>query len=282
MEHAAMKQQKSVGIQVTLPPAHESDKVFLERLAALQESGCDHVELNIPFPEEVDPKGIQGFLGGFGLRVTNYATGGLYPGRKTSLSHHDAAVRAESIASIQRVLRYSGEAGFKGIILGFAQGRDTPDRSEARRLFADSLSRLVPVAQESNVVIVVEALNSFISNVCNLIEDTVEMVKPFPREAVAVLPDTYHMNIEEADMALPLIKHVSWFRSIHFSENNRYFPGLGAVDFQRVYRALEFAGFSGTLTIEGNVKHDFIDEVKASVGLIKSLERMENLYTARS
>jgi sugar phosphate isomerase/epimerase len=243
----------------------------------MRESVCNHVELNIPFPEEVDPKGIQPFLGDFGLRCTNYATGGLYPGRKTSLSHSDAAVRAASVASIQKVLRYSGEAGFSGIILGFAQGFDTADRAEARKLFADSLSQLIPVAQESNVVIVVEALNRFISNVCNMIEDTVDMVKPFPRDAVAVLPDTYHMNIEESNMALPLIKHVSWFRSIHFSENNRDFPGLGVVNFQQVYRAIRFAGFEGTLTIEGNVKHDFIPELKASVGLIKSLELMENL-----
>lgn len=277
-----MKHKKSVGIQVTLPPSHETDKDFLGRLAALRESGCDHVELNIPYPEEVDPKGIQAFLGGFGLRCTNYATGGLYPGKKTSLSHRDAAIRAASVGSIQKVIRYSGEAGFKGIILGFAQGNDTPDRAEARKLFADSLSQLVPVAKESGIVIVVEALNRFISNVCNLIEDTVEMVVPFPRETVAVLPDTYHMNIEETDMALPLIKHASWFRSIHFSENNRYFPGLGAVDFQRVYRALEFAGFTGTLTIEGNVKRDFIEEVRASVGLIKSLETMETLYRAHA
>jgi sugar phosphate isomerase/epimerase len=273
---------KSVGIQMTLPIGYESDAEFIERLEALRDTGCDHVELNIAYPEKVEPTRIQGFLGNFGLRCTNYATGGLYPGKKTSLSHFDDKVRNESIASIKNVISYCSEAGFTGLILGFAQGNDTADRTLARKLFADSLAQLVPVALDAGVVIVVEALNRFISNVCNLIEDTVEMVSPYPRKAVAVLPDTYHMNIEEVDMALPLIKHASWFNSIHFSENNRYFPGLGAVDFQQVYRALESVGFSGTLTIEGNVKHSFIPELQGSVGLIKLLELNENLYAGRA
>ncbi len=277
-----MKNRKSVGIQLTLPLKYDSDLEFISRLEALKETGCDHVELNIAYPEDVEPTRIQSFLGGFGLKCTNYATGGLYPGKKTSLSHYDEKIRTESVGSIKKVIRYCSEANFSGLILGFAQGNDTVDRALARKLFADSLSQLVPVAEDAGVIIVVEALNRFISNVCNMIEDTVEMVSPFPRKAVAVLPDTYHMNIEESDMALPLIKHVSWFNSIHFSENNRYFPGLGAVDFQQVYRALESVDFSGTLTIEGNVKHSFIPELRGSVGLIKLLETNENLYAGRA
>ena len=117
-------------------------------------------------------------------------------------------MRSESIESIAKAIRFSADANFKGLILGFAQGRHTKERSLARKLFSDSLEKLVDVAKESNIIIVVEAVNSFISNVCNTIEDTVALVEKFPKEQFAILPDTYHMNIEEADMALPLIKHV--------------------------------------------------------------------------
>jgi len=278
MAQKSLNEKKSVGIQLTLPPKHESDKTFIRWLTTLQQSGCDHVELNVPYPEEVKAKKIESFLSDFGLRCTNFASGGLYPNKVTSLSHSDEKVRSESIESIAKAIRFSADANFKGLILGFAQGRHTKERSLARELFSDSLEKLVDVAKESNIIIVVEAVNSFISNVCNTIEDTVALVEKFPKEQFAILPDTYHMNIEEADMALPLIKHVSWFKSIHFSENNRYFPGLGAVDFQQVYRALEFANFKGTLTIEGNVKSDFENELTASVALIKNLEVLENLY----
>jgi len=269
----------SIGIQLTLPSEYAKDKDFLGKLNALQESGCDHVELNIPFPEETAPSQVTAVLSRYGLRCTNYATGGLYPGKKTSLSHSDDTIRAQSVGSIKTVIRYCAEAGFKGLILGFAQGNDTQDRSLARELFKNSLDQLVPYAQEAKVVIVVEALNRFISNVCNTLDDTVELVSEYPKDVVAVLPDTYHMNIEESDMMLPLIKHHQRFRSIHFSENNRYFPGMGAVNFQRVYRALSSVEFAGELTIEGNVKNSWIPELIGSAGLMKNLRVNEqNLH----
>lgn len=269
----------SIGIQMTLPAEYGKDLYFLQQLEALRDSGCDHVELNIPFPEQAPPSQVVDLLSRYGLWCTNYATGGLYPGQKTSLSHTDDDIRSRSVESIKTVIRYCSEAGFKGLILGFAQGNDTKDRSLARKLFKSSLDQLVPYAQEAKVGIVVEALNRFISNVCNTLDDTVELVNDYPRDVVAVLPDTYHMNIEECDMMLPLIKHHQWFRSIHFSENNRYFPGLGAVDFQRVYRALSSVGFAGELTIEGNVKTSWIPELIGSAGLMRNLRVQEqNLH----
>ncbi|MGB4405812.1 MAG: sugar phosphate isomerase/epimerase family protein [Sphaerochaeta sp.] len=269
----------SLGIQLTLPSEYARDRVFLEMLKTLQESGCDHVELNIPFPENTKPSQVNEVLSRYDLRCTNFATGSLYPGKKTSLSHSDETVREQSVESIKGVIRYCSEAGFKGLILGFAQGNDTKDRSLARELFKSSLDQLVPYAQQAKVTIVVEALNRFISNVCNTLDDTVELVGDYPKEVVAVLPDTYHMNIEESDMMLPLIKHNQWFRSIHFSENNRYFPGLGAIDFQRVYRALYSVGFTGELTIEGNVKNSWIPELIGSAELMRNLRVNEqNLH----
>jgi len=269
----------SIGIQLTLPAEYEKDSDFLHKMETLRDYGCDHVELNIPFPELTAPSQVTRMLSRYGLRCTNFATGGLYPGQKTSLSHSDDSIRARSVESIKTVIRYCSEAGFKGLILGFAQGNDTKDRVLARELFKSSLDQLVPYAQQAKVIIVVEALNRFISNVCNTLDDTVELVGEYPKDVVAVLPDTYHMNIEESDMMLPLIKHNQWFRSIHFSENNRYFPGLGAVDFQRVYRALSSVGFAGELTIEGNVKNSWIPELIGSAELMKNLRVNEqNLH----
>jgi hypothetical protein len=89
MAQKSLNEKKSVGIQLTLPAKHESDKTFIRWLTTLQENGCDHVELNVPYPEEVEPSKIAGFLADFGLRCTNFASGGLYPNKVTSLSHSD-------------------------------------------------------------------------------------------------------------------------------------------------------------------------------------------------
>ena len=55
-------------------------------------------------------------------------------------------MRSESIESIAKAIRFSADANFKGLILGFAQGRHTKERS-LEELFSDSLEKLVDVAK---------------------------------------------------------------------------------------------------------------------------------------
>lgn len=271
-------EKDSIGIQLTLNHGYATDVEFLDKLQALKESGCNHVELNIPYPQDTPSVEVNTVLNRYDLKCTNFATGGLYPGQVTSLSHSDQEVRKKSVQSIKSVIDYCNDANFNGLILGFVQGSSTKDRDKARELFKKSIEELIPYAEKSGVVIVVEALNRYISNVCNTLDDTVSLLKDYPKEVVAILPDTFHMNIEESNMVLPLITHAPWFRSIHFSDNNRYFPGMGAINFQEVYRALCSAGFTGCLTIEGNVKSDWIRELSGSAQLMRNLVENEKNF----
>jgi len=62
--------------------------------------------------------------------------------------------------------------------------------------------------------------------------------------------DTYHMNIEEADLESALIDSGAMLGYFHIGESGRGYLGAGNIDFDRVFRGLAKAGYEGPITFE--------------------------------
>jgi D-psicose/D-tagatose/L-ribulose 3-epimerase len=67
---------------------------------------------------------------------------------------------------------------------------------------------------------------------------------------VKVHLDTYHMNIEEADLESALIDSGAMLGYFHIGESGRGYLGAGNIDFDRVFRGLAKAGYEGPITFE--------------------------------
>ena len=80
------------------------------------------------------------------------------------------------------------------------------------------------------------------------------------------------MNIEEVNIAAELYKYSSYFEAIHFSDNNRYLPGYGAIDFKKILTTLIAVNFSGYIGLEGNFK-DFARDIALSSDLFSVMYR---------
>jgi len=275
MEKAKTNKIQLIGLQTTLPCEYESNITFLETLKILQDLGCDHVELNIPYPEKVEPESIQNILRNYNLYCTNLATGGLYPDQILSLTHGNQRIREDTIEILKDLIQFCEAAQINGIILGLIQGSSCKPREDARKHFRESLEKLLTIAKTCNVKIIVEATNRYLSNVANSLADTVELIEGFPNDVVSILPDTFHMNIEERDMCSALKTYSHLYNSIHFSDNNRFYPGLGAINFKKVYETLKSINFSGKITIEGNIKDGFFEDMKTAAQLIREFEKRD-------
>jgi sugar phosphate isomerase/epimerase len=108
------------------------------------------------------------------------------------------------------------------------------------------------------VPLLIEATNHDESAVAN---------NPFVR----ILPDTFHMNIEERDQFESLAKYAALYDSLHISDNNRYFPGFGAVRFAGLFKFLLDNGYSGGLAIEGNVRQDLLSDIRGTMEYLTPL-----------
>jgi sugar phosphate isomerase/epimerase len=129
-------------------------------------------------------------------------------------------------------------------------------------------------ARENEVPLLIESTNRYESAVANSLDDTYDLVSsvsgnPFVR----MLPDTFHMNIEERDPFGSLKKYAACYDSIHISDNNRFFPGFGAIRFAELFEFLVESGYSGGLAIEGYVKQDLLSDIRGTVEYLAPLLR---------
>lgn len=255
-----------LAVQTVLPGEYRS-RVFQKRLSLLQELGFSGIELNIAYPEKVDPADLRALLGEHGLRLTMFASGATAKAEGRSLSDEDDTVRADSIRRCKELVDYAAEFG-AGVIVGFLKGGVSPDGEEARQRFRDSIASLEAHVRDRQIPLLIEATNRYESAVANSLQDAADLIQGFDNPYLRILPDTFHMNIEERNMAGALIKHRSLYDSVHISDNNRLFPGLGAIDFFAVLRFLSDMGYRGGVAIEGNIRDSFEQDLEASVAVL--------------
>lgn len=73
---------------------------------------------------------------------------------------------------------------------------------------------------------------------------------------VGVLYDTFHSNIEDADMLETIQKLKGRISHVHFADSNRRLPGEGHIDFKAIYNKLVGIGYKGYVSLETLNKPD--------------------------
>ncbi len=261
-----------LNVQLVLPAEFLDDPEIDLTYATLAELGFAGVELNIVDPWKTDFEAVDEFLSRYNLELFNFASGLTAKTFGISLAGDDESLRTVSVKRCDELLRlFDGRTS--GIILGFAKGPAVSDVQGARERFKRSLHELAPTAVETGVALVVEATNRYESAVANTLDDTAMLIADLPATAARMLPDTFHLNIEETDPFCALERYMGKFDSIHISDNNRRYPGKGAIDFSRIFEHLDRIGFAGPVTIEGNVEEPLSDELRASSDYLSSCIR---------
>jgi D-psicose/D-tagatose/L-ribulose 3-epimerase len=85
---------------------------------------------------------------------------------------------------------------------------------------------------------------------CNTCRHALDYVEAVASPAVGVMLDTFHMNMEEYDLAASI--RLAGSRLVHFqaNENNRGFVGSGHIDWPSIARALAASGYQGPIVLE--------------------------------
>jgi D-psicose/D-tagatose/L-ribulose 3-epimerase len=256
-----------LALQTLLPDGYRQNREFIESMKVLQSFGFNGVELNIRDPDRVDPEDLKSFLKEFDLGLSMFATGFTAKTEGLSLASTDENKRALSVRRAKEFLAFARQFG-AGIIAGFLKGT-SGERTEAHReALKQSIAEVSEEAARLATPFLVEAINRFESPLGNSLDDTWSLVEGSNRGYTYILPDTWHMNIEESNMEAAIITHRDHFISFHLSENNRYFPGYGALDFKHIVGILDACGYRGKLAIEGNIKKSFAEDVRRAMELL--------------
>lgn len=111
------------------------------------------------------------------------------------------------------------------------------------------LKELSYFAGEHNVRIGLEPLNRFETNFLNRADQGLYLADEVGND-VGVTLDSFHLNIEEADMLASIRAAGPKLVDFHVADNNRMPPGRGDINFKAVIDTLRSIGYNGAITSE--------------------------------
>lgn len=184
---------------------------------------------------------------GIGLRL------GAALGPDSDISSDDAAIAARGEATVGRALEISAELGapaISGIVYAAFNSYAAPQTPSQRGRVVDSLVRLDRRAGELGVKLGLEPVNRYESYMVNTLDQAASIIGDAGGKNMFVHMDTFHMNIEEGDIAAAIIRNAPLLGYAHVADSNRGTLGGGHFDLAGYFRMLAAVGYKGDFTVE--------------------------------
>lgn len=227
-----------------------SAQVDLERtLANTKEAGFDLIEFSYLDPANVDIGRLAKRIADFGLGVA--ISIGLPP--DGDISSADSAIAARGIEILNGTIALTRDLGGRkvGGILSSSHGLQTttPTRDQWNRSAA-TLAEVAERAKAAGVTLNLEIVNRFESNLLNTTAQGLAFIEDSGSDNIFLHLDTFHMNLEEADIGLAIRRAANKIGYVHIGESHRGFLGTGSIDFVAVFDVLTAIGYRDDLSFE--------------------------------
>jgi sugar phosphate isomerase/epimerase len=163
--------------------------------------------------------------------------------------------REERFAGLARLLQLADELGAEGVVSVPVRTPVTfpvmanPER-ELPELAVREFQRWTRTLPVGRAAVFLEPLNRYEATFLRRVEQAADLAERIGSPRIRALADMFHMNIEEADMAKPILSAAEQLAYIHTADNNRLQPGAGCLDFAPTFRALKEIGYTGYISIE--------------------------------
>lgn len=208
------------------------------------------MELALKHPDEVDARQLTAWLSETGMEVPCISTGQVYASLGLSFTHSDPSRRTEVRDTFKRIIDLA--AGFgKMVNIGRIRGQiGAKGRDEAEGLFIEMAQELCAYAATKDVTLVLEPVNRYELDFVNNVEQGVALLEKVSMENLKLMPDVFHMNIEDVTIGGELVKHIDHIAYMHFADSNRRAPGQGHIDFRDMLDKLRSVGYDGWIGVE--------------------------------
>jgi D-psicose/D-tagatose/L-ribulose 3-epimerase len=212
-------------------------------------AGYDLLELALLDPGSVDIGAARAAVEGAGIAVTGSL--GLAPATDVSSEDPGAVAAGERLLlSALDVVSGLGGRHLCGVLYSAMGKYLAPATPRGRANSVAVIQRLADRAADKGVRLALEVVNRYETNLLNTAAEALAFVDEVDRPNVGVHLDTYHMNIEENTMDLPVLAAAGRLGYVHIGESHRGYLGSGSVDFGPFFRALAQVGYDGPVTFE--------------------------------
>mgnify|MGYP000234243284 CR=1 FL=1 len=245
-----MKLSVAIADSRALPSAFVVWRGLEESIQKAAGLGYDGVELALKQAGEVDPDRLAACLQRAGIEVSCISTGQVYAALGLMFTDPDPERRRRVFGVFKELIDLAESFG-RIVNIGRVRGQigDAP-RDRAEGLFLDMARRLCDYAGPKNVTLVLEPVNRYEIDFVNSVAQGADLLHKVNRPNLKLMPDVFHMNIEDRTLGGELARHIEQIGYIHLADSNRRAPGQGHTDFQDIFHHLKRSGYDGWVSVE--------------------------------
>ncbi|GLY30197.1 sugar phosphate isomerase/epimerase family protein [Kineosporia sp. NBRC 101731] len=262
----------ALGVHALVWAGSTSPAEVEQAVRSTKEAGYDLLEFSLHDGLTMDTAHARTTLERAGLQVA--CSRGLAP--DADVSSEDPAVVARGADLLSASLDITAALGgrmFAGALYSAFGKAAQPLSDKGRNNVVAVLRDLAEQAVEHDITLMLEICNRYETNVINTAHDALRLADDIGADNVKIHLDTYHMNIEEADMVRPVHEVGDRLGYVHIGENHRGYLGSGHIDFTAFFHALADIDYTGPITFES-----FSSAVVAP-GLSNDLAIWRNLWS---
>jgi sugar phosphate isomerase/epimerase len=159
------------------------------------------------------------------------------------------------------------------VILGLIRGI-TPDgqtHEQSMEYLVEAIQQCAAAATGTDVRFALEPMNRYETDLVHTAADGLELIDRVGADNFGLLLDTFHMNIEEADIGESIRACSDRIFHFHVADSNRWYPGAGHLDFASILGDLEEMGYDGFVSGEFMPLPDADTAAENGIGYLRNL-----------
>jgi sugar phosphate isomerase/epimerase len=220
-------------------------------LAQIASLGYDGVELAIRDPKLIDLEILDKLIRKHKLSVPAIGTGQAWGEEGLSFTDPDPGIRSAAIERIKSHIPVASHFGAV-IIIGLIRGIVKPGVNHAQAMdwLVEALRECSAAARPHGIRLALEPINRYETTLINNAAQGLDLIERVGADNFGLLLDTFHMNIEEADIEASIRACGKRIFHFHVADSNRWYPGAGHLDFASLLKALYATGYEGWVSGE--------------------------------
>lgn len=245
-----MKLSLAIAGENALPSTFVVFRGFAPSMRKAAALGYDGVELALKRADDIDRAELAALLAEHGLDVSCISTGQVYVDLGYAFTDADPARRAELASIFRGLIDLAADYGHLvniGRVRGPIKGKS---REAAENLFIDLAGELCAYAAPKGVSLILEPVNRYEIDFINSVEEGVALLRKAGIPNLKLMPDVFHMNIEDARIGEVLERNIADVAYVHLADSNRHAPGDGHTDFKDIFACLKRARYDGWCSVE--------------------------------
>lgn len=242
--------QTGVSTFVWVSPFSTASFHLLQKIKA---AGYDIIEAAVEDAGLIDWPQLKSMAQDAGLKIT--ISGAFGPDR--DLSSDNAAIRRQALDYIiecTRIAQQMGSPVFTGPLyaaVGKTRIVSPEQKAQERNWCLQGLREAAKAASDHGVLLGVEPLNRFETDMINTVDQALELVREAGNPSLRISLDTFHANIEEKDIPAAIRKiGGDMLCHVQGNESDRGTPGTGHLNWTGIRDALMDIGYDGAIVLE--------------------------------